>query len=174
MRINGCKMVSSCFFFQAEDGIRDDLVTGVQTCALPISVEHDDAYHCRGAFAARRDVQIGDQVPHGFHATDRQSIRCVLADLTRAPLIKCADRFTSLKPVVTHDLHAVRREEVMGRAPVVEVDVMPICHLETMKGMPEKQVVVGCHRHPGYSGELAAPLPTFIRERNRWNASAPL
>src|SRR5207247_4201930 len=25
-----------CFFFQAEDGIRDPLVTGVQTCALPI------------------------------------------------------------------------------------------------------------------------------------------
>src|SRR5260364_288727 len=28
------------FFFQAEDGIRDDLVTGVQTCALPISVRN--------------------------------------------------------------------------------------------------------------------------------------
>src|SRR2546425_4773778 len=26
------------FFFQAEDGIRDKLVTGVQTCALPISL----------------------------------------------------------------------------------------------------------------------------------------
>src|SRR2546422_6632495 len=26
------------FFFQAEDGIRDVAVTGVQTCALPISV----------------------------------------------------------------------------------------------------------------------------------------
>src|SRR5690606_39327736 len=26
-----------CFFFQAEDGIRDFHVTGVQTCALPIS-----------------------------------------------------------------------------------------------------------------------------------------
>src|SRR2546430_6480489 len=26
----------SCFFFQAEDGIRDLTVTGVQTCALPI------------------------------------------------------------------------------------------------------------------------------------------
>src|SRR5689334_23783042 len=25
-----------CFFFQAEDGIRDGTVTGVQTCALPI------------------------------------------------------------------------------------------------------------------------------------------
>src|SRR2546430_9118347 len=28
----------SLFFFQAEDGIRDLTVTGVQTCALPISV----------------------------------------------------------------------------------------------------------------------------------------
>src|SRR5205823_9623829 len=30
--------VRLCFFFQAEDGIRDKLVTGVQTCALPISL----------------------------------------------------------------------------------------------------------------------------------------
>src|SRR2546425_4753654 len=29
-------MVEYFFFFQAEDGIRDKLVTGVQTCALPI------------------------------------------------------------------------------------------------------------------------------------------
>src|SRR5256885_3758621 len=28
--------VLCCFFFQAEDGIRDYKVTGVQTCALPI------------------------------------------------------------------------------------------------------------------------------------------
>src|SRR5256886_13690544 len=31
------KSSESCFFFQAEDGIRDLTVTGVQTCALPIS-----------------------------------------------------------------------------------------------------------------------------------------
>src|SRR6266404_6667170 len=30
------------FFFQAEDGIRDKLVTGVQTCALPISSANGD------------------------------------------------------------------------------------------------------------------------------------
>src|SRR5712664_1572943 len=29
------------FFFQAEDGIRDLIVTGVQTCALPIFIEAD-------------------------------------------------------------------------------------------------------------------------------------
>src|SRR6266404_5572681 len=35
------------FFFQAEDGIRDKLVTGVQTCALPIS-EHGNAVSFEG------------------------------------------------------------------------------------------------------------------------------
>src|SRR5690348_17941222 len=31
------RICTSFFFFQAEDGIRDGRVTGVQTCALPIS-----------------------------------------------------------------------------------------------------------------------------------------
>jgi len=33
------RVVVRFFFFQAEDGIRDPLVTGVQTCALPIFYE---------------------------------------------------------------------------------------------------------------------------------------
>src|SRR2546421_8832914 len=33
-----CSLEVRCFFFQAEDGIRDLIVTGVQTCALPISL----------------------------------------------------------------------------------------------------------------------------------------
>src|SRR5438034_4195618 len=32
-----CRSAFDFFFFQAEDGIRDHCVTGVQTCALPIS-----------------------------------------------------------------------------------------------------------------------------------------
>src|SRR5438034_10650408 len=35
------------FFFQAEDGIRDHCVTGVQTCALPISVGDDKVFYGR-------------------------------------------------------------------------------------------------------------------------------
>src|SRR5256885_5507566 len=36
---HGAGMLRRCFFFfQAEDGIRDYKVTGVQTCALPISI----------------------------------------------------------------------------------------------------------------------------------------
>src|SRR5206468_4948205 len=34
-------LVVYCFFFQAEDGIRDLIVTGVQTCALPILIDAD-------------------------------------------------------------------------------------------------------------------------------------
>src|SRR5256885_10275242 len=44
-------VLESCFFFfQAEDGIRDYKVTGVQTCALPIylAVRRDGGY-ARGA-----------------------------------------------------------------------------------------------------------------------------
>src|SRR5690348_17895519 len=34
--LGGFGVLWICFFFQAEDGIRDGRVTGVQTCALPI------------------------------------------------------------------------------------------------------------------------------------------
>src|SRR5438876_960791 len=37
------------FFFQAEDGIRDGRVTGVQTCALPIWVRGDTVAAKRNA-----------------------------------------------------------------------------------------------------------------------------
>src|SRR3712207_7225744 len=42
------------FFFQAEDGIRDIGVTGVQTCALPISL-----------IIVETDVDM--EIPSGFH-----------------------------------------------------------------------------------------------------------
>src|SRR5437764_3013053 len=42
------------FFFQAEDGIRDTSVTGVQTCALPISIQHTER-HGEGWGLERRE-----------------------------------------------------------------------------------------------------------------------
>src|SRR2546430_8625723 len=50
------KSLSICFsfFFQAEDGIRDLTVTGVQTCALPISgAAAADGGTCRCRFGAQ-------------------------------------------------------------------------------------------------------------------------
>src|SRR5256884_9746080 len=46
------------FFFQAEDGIRDVAVTGVQTCALPISVGAVLFLPCN-----RGDFRTGPLVP---------------------------------------------------------------------------------------------------------------
>src|SRR5699024_11584211 len=37
------------FFFQAEDGIRDRNVTGVQTCALPISLTRISSFPGEGS-----------------------------------------------------------------------------------------------------------------------------
>src|SRR5437870_13149537 len=65
------------FFFQAEDGIRDGHVTGVQTCALPIchgqarTVERDGeaevAERCRAVLAqpdvAGLEVAVNDAAP---------------------------------------------------------------------------------------------------------------
>src|SRR5437868_7539432 len=48
------------FFFQAEDGIRDRNVTGVQTCALPISGRDDPAEYDAECHAHRHsDAQHG-------------------------------------------------------------------------------------------------------------------
>src|SRR6266850_7777418 len=44
------------FFFQAEDGIRDYKVTGVQTCALPISAKYPDVPR-GGDLAGREDLR---------------------------------------------------------------------------------------------------------------------
>src|SRR5699024_9523648 len=51
--------ISILFFFQAEDGIRDRNVTGVQTCALPISVQLARA---RGA----RVIGTASEANHDF------------------------------------------------------------------------------------------------------------
>src|SRR5690606_40843965 len=52
----------SGFFFQAEDGIRDFHVTGVQTCALPISGRRGDlaAFLFRPSNCNDERITIGD------------------------------------------------------------------------------------------------------------------
>src|SRR3989440_5563829 len=60
------------FFFQAEDGIRYLIVTGVQTCALPIYADAEsvggDFYNLLNLPDDRIGVIIGDVTSHGFGA----------------------------------------------------------------------------------------------------------
>src|SRR5947209_10748027 len=53
-------LIVLCFFFQAEDGIRDIGVTGVQTCALPISPTRDPFGKAFDAMLAERLQDAGE------------------------------------------------------------------------------------------------------------------
>src|SRR5206468_9512903 len=56
-----CVCVGFCFFFfffQAEDGIRDLIVTGVQTCALPIFRRRS---HRRPGLLGTVEVRVGGE-----------------------------------------------------------------------------------------------------------------
>src|SRR2546430_9723290 len=57
--------MSFFFFFQAEDGIRDLTVTGVQTCALPISERRRDGSGAPGLASGPRGPPPAGQSPAG-------------------------------------------------------------------------------------------------------------
>src|SRR5437763_2844562 len=73
----------SCFFFQAEDGIRDTSVTGVQTCALPIS------YYAFQLLRAKRGVLV---LPRGLA---RPSALLAAAGLVAAFVLVDRDRWAA-------------------------------------------------------------------------------
>src|SRR5258708_23490852 len=52
------------FFFQAEDGIRDDLVTGVQTCALPIYLLFHVALDEGGKLYSTLETPLTHRIDH--------------------------------------------------------------------------------------------------------------
>src|SRR2546421_7202980 len=59
------------FFFQAEDGIRDLIVTGVQTCALPISFLRNACVARRPAYAPRKHCE-GKRDFYGQNGNEHQ------------------------------------------------------------------------------------------------------
>ena len=64
--LDGIRRISQfVFLYQAEDGIRDDLVTGVQTCALPISGYGGVSLYPEAVRAYRPTLEI-DAATHRF------------------------------------------------------------------------------------------------------------
>src|SRR2546430_11220680 len=88
-----------CFFFQAEDGIRDLTVTGVQTCALPISGRRSARGHslrCLRTSSSR---------------STSHSTRRVLVWPTRASsLSPCAKTATPARPLCRSEERRVGKE----------------------------------------------------------------
>src|SRR5690625_5896272 len=85
-------MYSSCFFFQAEDGIRDGHVTGVQTCALPIS-----------QIAWKHDVQCMIEGPgHVPMHMIKENMDKQLAECGEAPFYTLGPLTTDIAPGYDH------------------------------------------------------------------------
>src|SRR5437763_11601054 len=103
-----CPMVCPFFFFQAEDGIRDTSVTGVQTCALPISggtptrscrrrgrptPEGADAPNADGREKKRHGVGDEGQPNAGrYQGTCKRRAACVTGRLGQIGRASCRER----------------------------------------------------------------------------------
>src|SRR5256885_9799584 len=90
------------FFFQAEDGIRDYKVTGVQTCALPICAEISGVHlgdaardaalfaDIRAALLTHRVLFFRDQdITRAEHVADRKSTRLNSSHLVISYAVFC-------------------------------------------------------------------------------------
>src|SRR5260370_21395611 len=80
------------FFFQAEDGIRDSSVTGVQTCALPISTLEGSAtsQSREGLPQLRGGLPVHGQTLHIWRVIP--SSRCIDLHLLTIAHVDRADR----------------------------------------------------------------------------------
>src|SRR5258708_28440130 len=96
------------FFFQAEDGIRDDLVTGVQTCALPIS-------HGDGQAEGKYWINEPMPVPNAEKAFSREA--------------------TDLVGVVGDDMHLLDQLQLWYTAPDFRIDVVKLATEKLLWGL---------------------------------------
>src|SRR5260370_32452008 len=109
------------FFFQAEDGIRDSSVTGVQTCALPICRLQTNLQNVQG-------IQLFMQPVQKITADDRVSrtqYQYTLQDPDPTELSDWTNRFFSrLKQFPDLD-HAATHEQPAGPAASLAVHPPP-------------------------------------------------
>src|SRR2546425_9500091 len=102
------------FFFQAEDGIRDKLVTGVQTCALPILLYEELVAHGQGS---------GENMPTRFSnepETHRSSLGLFVTEDAYVGKNGYSLRLNGLDTGFND--HALERAIVMHGAPYVSAD----------------------------------------------------
>src|SRR5256885_12105240 len=109
----------TCFFFQAEDGIRDYKVTGVQTCALPILPIAPAAHYLSGGLVT--DLcgattlpglwACGEVACTGVHGANRLASNSLLEGMVFAPRVVEAIEWGKRAADETGAMRAVRRSE---------------------------------------------------------------
>src|SRR5205809_7490378 len=106
------------FFFQAEDGIRDVAVTGVQTCALPISPQDSLVTPCGEPNAANYRTHRPNE------GRDPASIDCVRSEERRVGK-ECRSRWSPDHKKKNKHKHNETKDELIDRTTGIDTCV---CH----------------------------------------------
>src|SRR6266536_6471463 len=160
------RTVLSFFVFQAEDGIRDPLVTGVQTCALPIAGCTRCSCPASQASGAAEGVEIGQPA---FGLLDQPSV----CDRLGLP----AGLGEQLASLTGAGVRLVRRgvlQPLVGLDDQLE-DLVRLHPSSSRKSRPrDRRMIVGCRQRPGGVEE-----PGWTKTWGRgspsatWTSSAP-
>src|SRR5207248_9858910 len=155
------------FFFQAEDGIRDRTVTGVQTCALPISNLLREAARFEGS---KTGYIVVDRKARQFLARTKREL---LADFE----LKDAPTFVETKPIAKFATEKFLAREVdkvsvvythfintINQRPTVQT-LLPIEHGDLPKDASKlaSDPLLGYIFEPNAEGVLEVMLPYYLQ-----------
>src|SRR5947209_10739214 len=108
---------NSFFFFQAEDGIRDIGVTGVQTCALPIfnPLRSLRILELRIEFSSALSREIED-IPDRYQLVDadRKSTRLNSSHANSSYAVFCLKKKNRDEPTALEHLHIFKRHIIIA------------------------------------------------------------
>src|SRR6266508_4098718 len=142
------------FFFQAEDGIRDGHVTGVQTCALPICEQQFGEYRDELLFAADTEGET-KKVFRTLRPEERAAAAKV--DLSSLPT---SGAYTA---VPNEQIAAGNVHTVMASGYGYRTFGALMCDRQTLQFVETAQAIRTCHNEmrdaglsPEYSGALAS------------------
>src|SRR5260221_2105069 len=138
------------FFFQAEDGIRDHCVTGVQTCALPISRRRDER---------RQHVATRHADPLTAPASTR-SLEGQVAAEPRRPRVVALILAYDVAGLLESALHKIPRQLVD------DIFVMDDCSTDGTSDVARRLglMVYRNEKNLGYGGNLRAGLRRAVRD----------
>src|SRR6266699_2596231 len=127
------------FFFQAEDGIRDADVTGVQTCALPISWDNGEVDGDDEAEWVEREVtmvyrEMGARASGGAPAPVGMLVSGTRYQLTALYHSAKGDAMSSFNLPDEPDDYTDRTSELAHAAALLDVDDLISDTLETIAG----------------------------------------
>src|SRR5437016_7372356 len=113
------------FFFQAEDGIRDWSVTGVQTCALPISAELIEGL----------EVVPRARIAYRGTTFEEMDLDAVLA---RRPEVALVDELAHTNAPGSRNAKRWQDVEELLDAGIDVISTVNIQHLESLNDVAEK------------------------------------